>query len=133
MTVLKISEKGWNIIVIIEGIIFIVFFLAATNAGGFMTLIGRGDSDSTLYVLELNGSAAPQGSVVSLTAEDFQVYTKLAPIFRDKTQKPDAILEGGTHFYRIPLTVEERGKYHLFMNNFLECEGKYYSTNIYYN
>ena len=124
----KTLKNKWDIIVPIMLIVFVVLILAS-----FYLVFSyiKGESDSTMYITELNGSADPQGSIVYLTAEDFQVYTKLAPVIRDKTHKPDGI-ESGNLFYRIPLTVEERQKYD-FRDSFLEYEGKYYSTKIYYN
>ena len=123
----KTAKNKWDIIVPIILVVLIVFILACVS--WFFGYI-KGESDSAMYITELNGSAAPQGSVVSLTAEDFQVYTKLAPIFRDKTQKPDAIYEDGTHLYVIPLTMEERHIYNPLMGSTLEFEGKYYSFDL---
>jgi hypothetical protein len=124
------SDKGWIIVVAILVILFLGTILALSNWAGVMTLVGRGESDSTLYLYELNQSVAPQGNMISLTEEDFKTYPKLAPVIRDNKQKPIQILKNGNRLYTIPLTMEERYDYYPLVDKILEYEGKYYSYGI---
>jgi hypothetical protein len=128
--------KGWKMVFAILGIIFIVFSLVILNWNGFMTLIGSGESESTLRVYELNGSNVPQGIIISLTEEDFKEFPQLASTIRDKNQKPTRIFDDGTRFYMIPFTYIERhrfiGRFRSNFNGyensrFFEYKGKYYS------
>jgi hypothetical protein len=135
MTSSNVSGKSWKIIVAILGIIFIGFFLAFTNWGGFMSFI-TGESESTLYLEKVNQSFVPQKNIISLTNEDFKVFPKLAPVIRDETQKPIGTLANGEILYRIPLTGDERHTFHehympyytgeITNDRFLEYKGKYY-------
>ena len=134
MALLNSSDIGWNIIVGVLVVSFIVFSLL--NAGGFRTLFGLGESDSYLYVYEFNDTIVPQGNfganIISLSDKDFQVFPKLVPVIRDNTQRPLAILNNSNRRYEIPLTSDERGTFiaHFDYQNsgkFFEYEGKYYS------
>lgn len=135
MTSSATSDKGWKIGFTVLGIIFIVFFLLIFFWNGFMTLIGQGESYSTLRLYEFNESVLPQGNRISLIDEDFKEFPQLASIVRDKNQKPTRIFEDGTRFYMIPLTEDEMyefnrrywSNYSGFENRRLfEYKGKYY-------
>jgi hypothetical protein len=98
----------------------------------------RGESFSTLYLYELNGSVAPQGNITSLAEKDFSIFPKLAPVIRDNNQKPVTVLENGNRLYTIPLTNEEYYKFkNLYVPSgnagvfeyFFEYKGKYYFYN----
>jgi len=127
MSLPSTSDKGWIIVVAILVILFIGTILALSNWGSIKTLVGRGESDSTLYLWELNASVTPQGDSISLKEEDFKAYPKLASVIQDKKQKPIQILDNGNRLYTIPLTMGERYDYYPLIDKILEYEGKYYT------
>jgi len=135
MTSPETSNKGWKIVFTLLAIIFIVFSLVIFNWNGFMTLIGRGESYSTLRLYEFNESVIPQGYGISLTEKDFKEFPELASIVRDKNQKPTRIFEDGTRFFMLPFTEDEMYRFKdRFWTNYsgfenrrlFEYNGKYY-------
>lgn len=125
MTSFNTLSKGWKIVIAVLVIFFVgyisMFFLI--TFGGFIL----GESDSTLYLWELNESNVPQGNITSLTDKNFNELPKLASVIRDKKQKPEQILENGNRLYTISLTMEERYGYGGLAGNILEYKGKYYT------
>jgi hypothetical protein len=115
-------NKGWKIVIAILVILFfgyiLTFFLI--NFGGLIF----GESDSTLYLWELNESNVPQGKIITLTEEDLKLLPEMASVIRDKNKKPEQILENGNRLYTISLTMEGRYKYGT--SRFFEYNGKYY-------
>ena len=67
-------SNGWKIVIAVLVIFlfgyFLTFFLI--NFGGLIF----GESDSTLYLWELNESNVPQGNSISLTDENFNELPK---------------------------------------------------------
>jgi hypothetical protein len=124
MTSFNTLSAGWKIVIAVLVILFfgyiLTFFLI--NFGGLIF----GESDSTLYLWELNESNIPNGNIISLTDENFNELPKLASVIRDKKQKPEQILETGNRLYTISLTMEERYIYGGLAGSYLEYEGKYY-------
>ena len=134
MTFSDTLKKNWFISLLV--IIFIVSSLLVLSWIGFMTL--SEEPFSTLSLYELNGSVVPQGNIIPLAEKDFSVFPKLAPVIRDKNQKPNAILDNGNRLYTIPLTNEEYNKFkNLYLPSgnagvfeyFFEYKGKYYFYN----
>jgi hypothetical protein len=129
MTFSDTMKKHWFISIL--AIIFIAFCFVIFNWNGIMTLIGRGEPHSTLFLYELNESIVPQGNIISLSEPDFGAFPKLAPVIRDRDQKPDAISDNGRRLYIIPLKSEEYYKFNkLYLApGFFEYKGKYYFFN----
>jgi len=80
MNIFETLKKRWYVLIAILGIVIFLMILAC-----FSAIIG--DPSATIFIYELNTSVVPQGNSISLTAEDFRVFPKLAPVVRDKTQK----------------------------------------------
>lgn len=133
MTFSDTLKKNWFISLLV--IILIVSSLLFLSWIGFMII--SEEPFSTLYLYELNESIVPQGNfganIYSLSEEDFKQLPKLAPVIRDKNQRPIQVLDNGNRLYTIPLTSEE---YYLFIEHYLpkpttsgffEYKGKYYS------
>jgi hypothetical protein len=128
MTIIEILKKRWYVFIVI--LVIIIFLL---NLSSIFSLF-RGESFSTLGLIELNGSYIPQGTRFSLANDDFKEFPQLASIIRDNNQKPVEISDDGTRFYVVPLTVEERDRFNgrYWLNNsgedrrIFEYNGKYY-------
>jgi hypothetical protein len=98
----------------------------------FITTIGE-DPSATIFIYELNSSVVPQGNSISLTADDFKVFPKLAPVIRDKTQKKAVGLKDDDRIlYKIPLTSAEQSTFdlHYGSSGYFEYNGTYYSYDI---
>jgi len=126
VTLSEILKKRWYFFIAILGIVVFLLVLDGFNAI-------TGDPSATIFIYELNSSVVPQGTSISLTAGDFKVFPKLAPVIRDKTQKKAVGLkDDDRNLYKISLTSAEWSTFtpRYGSSGFFEYKGKYYSYDV---
>ena len=117
MTFFETLKKYWYVPFAIFGILLLSYFIL------FVMMVN--DPSYRLYVYELNDSHHPSNAI-TLTEEDFKVFPKLAPIIRDKSQKPSYTDSEGRSTYYVHYWENE---HYAFVSHFgkrgdLEYKGK---------
>jgi hypothetical protein len=119
MTLSETLKKYWYIPFAIFGILFLSYFIL------FVMMVN--EPSYGLIIYELGNSNQPSNAIM-LTEEDFKVFPKLAPIIRDKSQKPSYIDNEGRNTYTVKYWEDE---HYAFVSHFgnwgdLEYKGKHY-------
>jgi hypothetical protein len=141
MTVPETLKKNWIyiafvIIVILPLIYVAVAFVMMVNEPSYaLELYELNDSDAcqpTGYYTENYTIAAKKYNATLLTEEDFKEFPKLAPIIRDRNQKPSFADSKGKGVYHVSYWEEEHSAFtdHFGLFGCLEFKGKRYNFNF---
>ena len=136
MTVSETLKKYWYVPFAIFGILLLSFFIVIFammmyNPSYSLRVVELNDSEGiqpTGYYTE-NYTIGQTSKVSTLTEEDFKVFPKLAPIIRDKSQKPGFVDNEGRDVYYVDYWEEEHSAFTSRFGLFgcLEYRGKYYN------
>jgi len=139
MTLSETLKKYWYVPFAIFGILllcyFIVLFVMISNEPSYRLYLFELNDNSRIqptgYYTE-NYTIGYKSQVFTLTEEDFKVFPKLAPIIRDKNQKPGFVDNEGSIVYTVAYREDEHSAFTSRFGLFgcLEYKGKYYNFNF---